>query len=727
MSVPSSPIGTTSGAESQGPPNEGSSILSDVDASTSNGSTGSRVDTDSSCYKQGRLTGVCQKRKSEASEGKVRKKRYNDHYRELLNETVSRAAGEFSHDEYERFQSGRHGVSWWTAHEKAIMFDVLARKGENDLRTMAAAIGTKSEMEVRVYLQSIRTALERKLRQPRADRLSLTDIPAAAEIGEECCFVLDQHAQSLSSLQLTHEEKVERQKLGELWLLTHDVAQGVEGHLEDEGLKGADIRGRLPAISLLNLPKWLELSERIFMNSASPREDDNWRAIAEGMDTPSIKNTAFSDFHTLTVSVTKRIVQSALFYAKSRLRATDSSRYRYRPLVRAKDVKVAVQVLGMKATTWDYWTGAPRRCNLHIHSGNGKKFRILDYDEVERQLGREEDEEQAANRQTKGLEISLTGHEINHVPVPALAGGSATEGNELKPCRRPSNMSGSNDSSSINDEDEMHTDQELASKQRRSQRQLEHDEDEYAELFDQQIGQAEEERLWEMLGETPTSGVKAEISDLPKRPDIRGKLAPNLIHWRDKIEFWSEWEAFKTPFPHADFGPKMERDGLHDQHGTSEAEAPSRNGSCLETQTDTGEGEGPADGETVGSGRDQTEPKNNLTPEYTSMGRPSDDAQSGSDASVGRSCAGNLVEHKSQLLVDLNREDPSLAPDSDHEDQSSMELDIGPVNHARQNGKEADMSECDGRSVSTSEARIHRRPHPRVIRAINRLSEPNHD
>ena len=663
MSVPSSPINTTSKAESQGSQETLSSISSEDDAPSSIKLADSEASTDSSGSKKRTATSLCRKRRSETCAGNGRKKRYNDQYRQLLNDAINTAVGKFSQDEYERALPSQHGVSWWTAGEKATMFNVLTRKGESNIHSIAAAINTKSEMEVRVYLQSIRQALETRLRQPRADRVSLADVPAATEIGEECCYVLDQHAQSLSSLQQVHEERVEHQKHGELWLLTHDIAKWVEDHKEDENLEGADIRERLPAVTLLNLPKWLELSERIFMNPASPREDENWRAIAEGMDTPSIMHTAFSDFHTLAVSVTKRLVQSSLFYAMSRLRATDSSRYRHRPVVRAKDVRVAVQVLGMKATANEFWTRAPRICNLHIYQGTRRKggqIGLLDYDQVERLLSRDETKEQHKDRQTDSLRNKLGDHESDDDLAPALATATTTEEGGHESSCRSSDFAGSNDSSSIERESQTETDQERPSKQRRAQRQLERDENEYVEMFDRQVSQDKEKRLWDMLGESPTSWFKAEDIGLPKRPDIRGKLEPNLVQWRDKTEFLSDWEASNT---RNYTGRKMEMIGLHDGCDTNDDEALVSSRRCLKARTGDAE-----DDEGLEAERAETGLESDVTTEYTSIGSANDDVESSSDASETKICRPDLVDDISESLSDLNRDDQSSSPGSAYED-----------------------------------------------------------
>ena len=692
MSVLSSPIDSMSEAESPGSSQNESSISSEDEVTISSESAAAAADTDSSGYGQPTATGLSKKRKSETSAGHKPKKRYNDQYRQLLNDTINTAAGRSHSDESERPRPSQHGVSWWTGDEKAIMFDVLAKKGENEISAIAAAIGTKSEMEVRVYLLMLRKASEEKLRQRGADRLSLVDIPAAAEIGADCCSVLDQHAQSLSSLQQTHEEKVERQKHAELWLLTHDIANWVEGHLEDESLEGADIRERLPAVSLLNLPKWLQLSERIFMNSASPREGESWQVVGKGRDTPSIMNTAFSDFHTLAVSITKRLIQSSLFYAKSRLRATDSSRYRYRPVVRAKDVKVATQVLGMKATAHEFWTRVPRRCNLQVYRGK-QRARFLDYDQVERFLRQEEVEEQHSDGQTERLVDSLTEHESDDDIAPALAEETTSEDSEYDDACRPSDLSGSQDLNGIEDDDQIPTESEWASKHDRAQRKLEREEDGYAEILDKQVSQAEEKRIWEMLDESPTSAVKPEIPELPKKPGFRGKTTASLVHWKDKIEFWSEWEVFTSPVPRNRFEREGERDRLLDLQGVESLRSNSRHGQ---------ERTGSAEDEGLEAESARIDPGIEPTTEYTSFDNASQDAENSSDASQGRSCRVNPVAPRSELPADLHREDTSLSRGSDDEDRSGIELDGEADDHVHEHSNDEVRSDGEDRPVSTA-------------------------
>ncbi|KAF2772180.1 hypothetical protein EJ03DRAFT_267457, partial [Teratosphaeria nubilosa] len=66
-------------------------------------------------------------------------------------------------------------------------------------------------------------------------------------------------------------------------------------------------------------------------------------------DEPAIFRSAFEDFYNIAVSLTRRLVQATIFQTMTRLRASDGSRMAWtpEPLVREKDVKTAVDILGM--------------------------------------------------------------------------------------------------------------------------------------------------------------------------------------------------------------------------------------------------------------------------------------------------------------------------------------------------------------------------------------------
>lgn len=535
------------------------------------------------CEQEQTATSLSRKRRLVTSTGRKLKRMkvtYNDQYRGLLNEVTHTAVAGIIFDNEELGPPSYHGLSYWTSDEKAIFFNVLARKGRDAIHAISSAIGTKSEMEVRVYLGLLRKAsVETNLLGSVRQRLAVTDIPSAVEIGPECCLTLDQHAQSLSLLQQNHEETVERKNHADLWLLTRDVGLWAQELLDDGEDGEVEVLRRLPAAGLLDLPVWLELSERVFMNGASPGAGGNWQGIAEEEETPSIMTTAFSDFHRLAISITKRLIQASLFYAMSRLRATDSGQYRYQPVVRSKDVRTAVHVLGMTPNADEFWKRAARRCGLNVFHGRCRQIRSgklkpLPYDEVERLLDRSDFEKFEAGTLDAPLsssDVDMTMGKDDDESEPLAADGSSSGDEDEADFFRSSDLSNNSGSSdSPSEEDEVHPYQKQTSTQRRAQREREQDQAEYVEAFDQSASLVEEQELWQMLGETSTEGAKVEDVELPKKPRLERKGKDDFLDWRDRTEYWSEWETLETPVPNDRFLPIPKRDCLRDteqRHG----------------------------------------------------------------------------------------------------------------------------------------------------------------
>ncbi|EDN07321.1 predicted protein [Histoplasma mississippiense (nom. inval.)] len=164
-----------------------------------------------------------------------------------------------------------------------------------------------------------------------------------------------------------------------MWLVDRHVAAMVEDQLDAERERsddgGNEEEGNLspqPSIlatsQLLNTANWILLSERIFMNSGNSRIEDNWCHLRAGSETPSLTCEAFADFYALTISLTRRLVHSSIFFAMSRLRSLERGGYQRGKL---------------------FWIGAPRRHNLkveEIRHRKGFKPVSLTYDEVEEDL-----------------------------------------------------------------------------------------------------------------------------------------------------------------------------------------------------------------------------------------------------------------------------------------------------------------------------------------------------
>jgi hypothetical protein len=114
----------------------------------------------------------------------------------------------------------------------------------------------------------------------------------------------------------------------------------------------------IPAANLLNLTAFLRLSNRIFMNLPLNKSF----LVQE----KAIRHTAFADLHAITVSLTRRIISTAIFQANSRIRlhryvAKNGKLKRH---VSAKDIFAALDILGMKRDSFEFWRDAPRRLSL---------------------------------------------------------------------------------------------------------------------------------------------------------------------------------------------------------------------------------------------------------------------------------------------------------------------------------------------------------------------------
>ena len=474
---------------------------------------------------------------------------YNDDYRRLVNDTAQEICEGHIVEDHDLLPPSQIGVTKWSSEEKRIFFSTLGKRGKDDVMTIAASIGTKSEMEVRVYLQLLSQAtLEQHLYERHHQLLGTFDLPGAFEISPACCEALEQAADALGVLQHKHEEKLEKQKHPDLWLLNYGVAEWADQCLNGHDEGPAKVRETLPAAELLDLKSLLQLSMHVFMNPNEP--ENNWRSYAERRETPSILYTAFSDFHNLVNSITKRLVQSSLYFAMARLRATNSSNYTHQKAVRRRDVIAALHVLGMEANAHNFWVGCARRCKLDVYHDvkrNTAEDGRLSYEEVESEL----DFKQGIETDYKSLseeerEMLARPDEERHKRP-----SSVDEANYHLPDRTRQSSGYSSDGSSKADSTQKMFDS--SSEHGGTQIQLERDQDSYSEALDNQASLMEEHRLWRMFGCEPTPDINIEEAELPKRPVIERSRRDELIEWRDWVRYRSEWETLGPPIPASSF------------------------------------------------------------------------------------------------------------------------------------------------------------------------------
>ncbi|KAI9789170.1 MAG: hypothetical protein M1816_006302 [Peltula sp. TS41687] len=526
----------------------------------------------------------------QAKRARITPPKHSEEYRQLLNATIQDACtgaptcltGEEQEDKDSRnpLPASQIGASYWTSEEKEAFFKALPVLGRDDVQGIAARIKTKSSLEVTLYLRLLQRAmLDRYLHEPAHRLLGLIDMPAAVEISTGCCDRLDQLAAALEARQAQEEESRERRRWDDdRWILTPETGGWVESKLA-EGVEGVnEVVSKLPAARLLKLESWLELSERIFMNPAPPREDENWRCISAGTEEeewPSIRATAFTDFASLAVGITERLVQTTLFQARSRCRAIDARHFARGYSVQVRDVHAACRVLGLELNARRFWRSAARRCGLDVYrhvsemkSQSAEDGLPMAYEEIEEVLLGEK-----KSKSTAGSSIELeeegtikTEEAQSRFKKPRPMRKSersrptttTASSPEISSSSSPTKSSSSGlhptDSSSestidISESDDDDTDKPYSREARvvakwHRQRELHRAQDAYMEALDRRNSSVEEDRLWrQILGQERPRGEEDGEMKLPAQPARDRKLAADLIDWRDRTEYWAEWET----------------------------------------------------------------------------------------------------------------------------------------------------------------------------------------
>jgi hypothetical protein len=452
-----------------------------------------------------------------------------DLYLDLLNASVKQAVNGPTYGGDEIHNTTQNGIVTWTSEEKGAFFNVLARKGRNAVPQIAALIGSKSEMEVRDYLDLLQGGLEHKhLVEQNCRTVVLGDIPAAFEISEECCQALEGVAETLCLGEEKTQNETGRRRYGDTWRIDRLVADTIESQVESAEDEGQTKSSIFTTAKLLDIGNWIELSERIFMNAGERQSEDNWTNLTFKKETPSITCEAFSDFYALAVSITRRLVQSSIFFAISRLRAVERGGYRCGSFVRREDVSAALKVLKMKPNSKNFWAGVARRCRLDVEDiRNRKDWRAvpLTYDEVEERLSCETPDPNMSRKNSIYSMPPFADDTEEHIEA------SDNVPDPASPASSP-RLTADED---LSDREELH-----------------------ASIIDQRASHAEELRLWELLGQPPPSFpaspapvITGEINDDPNdnikasnRPTGKLKTKQDLVDWRDRTLYRNEWEEF---------------------------------------------------------------------------------------------------------------------------------------------------------------------------------------
>ncbi|KAJ4328487.1 hypothetical protein N0V84_001003 [Fusarium piperis] len=455
----------------------------------------------------------------------------NTDYLNLLNIDIKDAAQRVCVvDEEGVLDASQIGLTLWSTLEKKLFFEALARLGQGDLPGIASRIGTKSEVEVNHYLHVLQRAQLLRQREVRRSAIEFPEHPAAIELSQQCCHALEEAADAISVRQERKEEQREESKWGEHWDITPRIARQLDNGENPEGQN-------LPFSTLFNLHNWLGLSERIFMNSSIPGE--NWNFIDD--NPPSMWATTFEDFHSLAVSITRRIVQTTIFLSMSRIRAKREVIPSTRDIIRVEDVETAVASLGLKPNSQRFWNKCARRLRLEVYNEPPERNEeadqeALSYDQVESDLpGREEKAKRALQQATEDLS-DLSAEEVidDSDFETAITASNEEEAAINREAKEILQFSAADFPDTYRKKESLKN--RIATERRQEQ---------YAEEHDQHVSRQAEAQMWDLLQKKPPIEIpKVHQPGSAQRTTLDVEsIFPIGRDWRTKTRYRSEWES----------------------------------------------------------------------------------------------------------------------------------------------------------------------------------------
>ena len=488
---------------------------------------------------------------------------YNDGYNDLFRSSCETDVPDVLPDEIPPSQLG--GVMW-TSIEKARLFEGLQLRGRHGLPALSRFIHTKSQFEVEAYLQILQEAeMDRQRFEKQTRNISLAEVPAATEVGVNCEMKLERAADALAAFQEQYDFAMGQQGSTLSFVITHDVAKKLDSqsdeieHLSSDDSSGGDVDLQTKGLhELFNLMTFLELSHKLFMHGTQEEPESNWCELAEQDETPAITQQAVSDFRDLVVSFLHRVIQTTIFLAQSRIKATTIHDHKPSHKVHPEDVHTALKVLNLKKDSWEYWIRLPRRFPFRVVKGTHRKGDsvkgALSYDEVEAALS-------LRHFSGRRRSLSVLSGTSSDADVSSDVAGSQSGGDEEGPSTSEFGEESVSDHSSSSTDEDMQdsTDSPEAEDSDRLQdhrsrvppnkrkRQLEEELDEYVEAMDQQARQQEDSRLLSILGLEEPEVVKQEPIELGRRPRVLRKSVDEVIVWTSP--YVASWEAYPSTKP----------------------------------------------------------------------------------------------------------------------------------------------------------------------------------
>ncbi|GJN66916.1 hypothetical protein PLICBS_000938 [Purpureocillium lilacinum] len=449
----------------------------------------------------------------------------NLEYLELLNRDIDDAAHRACLDDDVDLPPTQIGLTLWSTVEKRQFFEALSRCGRHNIAQIAAHVNSKSVVEVQHYIDFLQDAHQRRRQFDRRSFLATAEYPAAVELSPQCCHAQEEAADAVSLRQEQRESQREEQKWGPNWDVTPDVALSL-----DRGDNQSP-----PFSQLFHTSRWLRLSQRFFMNSTIP--NSNWHHIDDVP--PSMWATAFDDFHSLAISVTRRLVQATLFISMSRIRAKRELVPKTRSFVRRKDAEAAIASLGMPANARHLWQESARRLRLDVYEeppsrDDEGEDEPMSYDEVERELGEGLDMGEGPDTTT---ERPVYNHESEFEDEEEDEEGSHENVEERDIDREANEILWY---SAADLRDVAGTRQALKLRIATERRQ-----EEQADRFDEHASSRAEMEMWEVLQKKPPMEIpRTQDPGRPERSNLDVEsIYPLRRDWADQLKYRSEWEA----------------------------------------------------------------------------------------------------------------------------------------------------------------------------------------
>ena len=387
---------------------------------------------------------------------------------------------------YDDLEDSQLGITTWTADEKDVFFRALALHGRSHVKDIAAAIGSKSEVEVSAYCK----LLEESLRNiyldgdPEGWLLDPQDMPMAHEMSQQFCQATEEAALALKDSQ--KEQALDQTPLPEL----------------------------------LVVERFPPLSKDLFMNST--RSGYDWRTYSSDQP-PSLAAPACTDLSTHIIDHTRRLISTAMFLASSRIRASTRHDRRLQSLVRPDDVESATRILGLDVSSQEFWVDIARRNGLDVYndlSQDNENRQILQLRDVERRLQR------PGNLRTIINDIASDSAESKLSISSDEDDDRASQMSPLLPVSSTDTLSLDRDST----------------RQTEGWKEESDPMDAYLDHLDMLTSREEEMRLWRLLGQEPPAHVVDELDQDHSPPEC--PVEEPLI-WNEQ----RDWRLYTDPTP----------------------------------------------------------------------------------------------------------------------------------------------------------------------------------